>query len=92
MRASSAKVANVSGRFQDAFADCDGPVHAARNLQVVGRDHRRDPFLAHQLRQYLEYIVGGVDVEIAGRLVRQQQGRVVGKGARDRDPLLFAAR
>ena len=33
----------------------------------------------------------GVRVELAGRLVGQEQVRVVGQRARDRDPLLLAA-
>ena len=45
----------------------------------------------HQLHQRLEDVVGGSGIEIAGRLVRQQDPRRVGDRARDRDPLLLAA-
>ena len=38
-----------------------------------------------------EHVIGGVDVEIAGRLVGEQDARRVGDRARDGDALLFAA-
>ena len=38
-----------------------------------------------------EHVVGGVRVEIAGRLVGQQDARRIGDRARDRDALLLAA-
>ena len=47
---------------------------------------------AHELGQRGEHVVGGVRVEISGRLVGQQDARRIGDRARDRDPLLLAAR
>ena len=47
---------------------------------------------AHQLIERAEDVVRGVDVEIAGRLVGEQDARRIGDRARDRDALLFAAR
>ena len=41
--------------------------------------------------QRVEHVVGGARIEIAGRLVGQQQARRVGDRARDRDALLLAA-
>ena len=38
-----------------------------------------------------EHLVGGARVEIAGRLVGEQDARRVGDRARDRDALLLAA-
>jgi hypothetical protein len=38
-----------------------------------------------------EYVIGGLRVEIAGRLVGQQHARAVGDGARNGDTLLLAA-
>ena len=37
-------------------------------------------------------LAAGIDVEIAGRLVRQQDLRIVDQGPRQRDALLLAAR
>ncbi len=36
-------------------------------------------------------MIGGVRIEIAGRLVGQKDARRVGHGARDRDALLLTA-
>ena len=48
--------------------------------------------LAVQRLQQVEDLVAGLAVEIAGRLVAQQQRRVGDDGARDADALLLAAR
>ena len=48
-------------------------------------------FRRDQLHQRIEDMIGGVRIEIAGRLVRQQHPRRVGDRARDRDALLLAA-
>ena len=66
-------------------------VHAAGELHVVGRDQRGEAGGAHELRQRVEHVVGGARVEIAGRLVGQQDARRIGDRARDRDALLLAA-
>ena len=48
--------------------------------------------LAAEPDQLVEDGVGGFLIQVAGRLVRQQQHRLVGDGAGDGDALLFAAR
>ena len=50
------------------------------------------PVLAHEVQQHLEDPGRGLRVEVARRLVRQQQPRPVGERARERHPLLLAAR
>ena len=47
---------------------------------------------AHQLVSVSKTCARGVDVEIAGRLVGQQEARRIGHRARDGDALLLAAR
>ena len=66
-------------------------VHARGDVHVVGRDDDGEPGGAHQLGQRVEHVLGGARVEIAGRLVGQQDARRVGDRARDRDALLLAA-
>ena len=44
-----------------------------------------------ELHQCAEDVIGGLRIEISGRLVRQQRPRRVRHRARDRDPLLLAA-
>jgi hypothetical protein len=47
---------------------------------------------ANERGQGAEHVVRGLRIEIAGRLVREQQPRRIGDGAGDGDALLFAAR
>ena len=49
------------------------------------------PWLRRQVEQALEHRARGGGVEVAGRLVGQQQARLVGQGAGDGDALLLAA-
>ena len=81
-----------SRQFDDQpVADRHAAVHARGDLHVVGGDHHGQAGRADQLRERVEHVVGGVRVEIAGRLVGQQEARRIGDRARDRDPLLLAA-
>ena len=59
---------------------------------VVGRDQRRAALAADQVEELGEDDVGGMLVEVAGRLVGEHQRRLVGERAGDRDALLLAAR
>ena len=57
----------------------------------MGGDDGGDARGAHQLSERAENVVGGADVEIAGRLVGEKDARRIGDRARDRDALLLAA-
>ena len=83
----------LGSRHLDDLAVPQGhpPVHAGRQVHVVGGDDGGEAGGPHELRQRAEHMLGGVRVEIAGRLVGQQDARRVGDRARDRDALLFAA-
>ncbi len=50
------------------------------------------PSLAPSRVDHVEHALGGLGVEVAGRLVEQQQRRLVDERARDRDALQLAAR
>ena len=67
-------------------------VHLRGDALVVSRDQRRAALAAHEAEELGEDDVGGVLVEIAGRLVGQHQRRLVGERAGDGDALLLAAR
>lgn len=67
------------------------PVHAGGEFMIVGGNQRREARLAHQRLQRVEYIMRGLRIEIAGRLVGEQQERRVGDGAGNGDTLLFTA-
>ena len=63
----------------------------AREVLVVGRDEQR-PALIEQTAQQLAELGASLRVERRGRFVHQQDRRIDGQRARDRDPLSLAAR
>ena len=64
---------------------------AGRGVRIV-RDHDDGlAVLAVERLEQAEDFVAGLAVEIAGRLVAEQQRRIGDDGARDADALLFAA-
>ena len=67
------------------------PVHPRGEVRVMGGDQRGQALAAHRRQQFLEDQAGGADIEVAGRLVGQQDARRIGQGAGDRHALLLAA-
>ena len=63
-----------------------------RGARVVGDHHDRLPEVAHRVAQELEDLAARLRVEVAGRLVGEDDGRARDERARDRDALLLAAR
>src|SRR3990170_9117736 len=59
-----------------------------RNARVVRHEHDGDP-LAVEVREQREDLLGGVRVELARRLVAEDDLGLVGQRACDRDALLF---
>src|SRR3546814_10389472 len=58
-------------------------VHALGEIQVMGGDDGGEAAVAYQVEELGEDAVGGVGVEVAGRLVGQQDRGVVGEDAGD---------
>src|SRR5450755_2747606 len=75
---------------QLAVAQRHPSVHARREIHVVGGDDGGEAGGAHQLGQRGEHPLRGLGVEVAGRLVREQDARRIGDGAGDGDALLLA--
>src|ERR1043166_8019266 len=73
-----------------AIAQGAPPVHAARQIHVVGRDDGGKPGRAHELRERAEHVLGRARVEIAGRLVGEADARGGGAPGRGRHPPLLA--
>jgi len=66
-------------------------VERRRMMQAV-RDHQKAAAGArHEVTRQRQHVVGGLLVEIAGRLVREQQRGLDRERPADRDPLLLAA-
>ncbi len=62
-----------------------------RQLQVVGGDERGNAGGADEMHQRIEHVRGRVRVEVAGRLVGEDEARVVGQRAGNGGALLLAA-
>ena len=72
--------------------DLEDAVGVRRHPRVVGRDDRRDAALVHEGGDQRHHRLGVGAVELAGRLVGDEQAGVVREGARDAEALLLAAR
>ena len=70
----------------------DDAVHLGGEAFIVGGDEGGAAFAAHQREEFGENLVGGGFIEVAGRLVGEDQRRAIGERAGDGDALLLAAR
>src|SRR5690606_6557827 len=86
--------AAVSSRRLDEVrvANREHAVRAADDLPAVRRHHERRAMAPADVVEQREHALGGLEVEIAGRLVREDELRLVRDRPGDRDPLLLAAR
>ena len=65
---------------------------ARGEIEVVCDQHQRGPELMIELLDQLHDSLARLPVEIAGRLIGEQNPRLVGEGPRKGDPLLLATR
>ena len=70
----------------------DAPVHEAGHRAAVGYHQQGAAGLSDEVAEQSHDFEAGILVEVAGRLVGEHQLRLVQQGARNRDPLLLAAR
>ena len=61
-------------------------------IRIVRHQHQRRAAGSMDVEQQVDDLSTGRAVEIAGRFVGEQQRRIVGERASDRDALLLAAR
>ena len=74
-----------------AVLDPEDAVGDVEHLVVVGGGDDGDAALFAELVEELDDLLAGVEVEVAGRLVGEDDGGVVGEGAGDGDALLLSA-
>ncbi len=74
-----------------AVAEGDDALGELGDVGVVGDEHDRPPLVVERLENR-DDLLRGVRVEVAGRLVGEQDGRIVHQAAGDGDALLLAAR
>ncbi len=82
----------VSSEVTDAVLQAQDALAAARQLEVVGHEDQGRAALAVEPEDELDHRVRGVAVQVAGRLVAEEDLRAVDEGAGQGDPLLLAAR
>ena len=82
----------IGGLDEHAVAHRDDALRDARHATLVGDDDERHAVLRVELAEEVDHFLAGLGVEVAGRLVAQQQLRRAEQRARDRDALLLAAR
>ena len=73
-------------------ADVDDPVGDLGRRRVVADEKRRRSVLRDELGEEREHLARRLLVEVAGRLVRDEELRPVRERGAERDPLLLAAR
>ena len=66
------------------------PGHAAGQFEIMGRDQGSNALVCYEAKEFGMNPVGRFRVKIAGRLIGEEQQGLVGKGPRNRHPLLFA--
>ncbi len=77
---------------EHALLQVKRPPGAIGGVRIVGDHHDRLAVIAVERLQQIEDLVAGLAIEIAGRLVAEQQRRIGDDGARDADALLLSAR
>src|SRR2546430_12854740 len=88
----SCSAADSAQRREALGAQPVAPVAARRSvLRMRGEDCRRAT-LFHLISKQIQDLLGVLRIEVAGRLVGEDQLRVPDQGARDRHPLQLAAR
>ena len=85
-------VATGRRRHEPAVEQLDDPVRDLEHHRVVGRDDRRHALGPDDVPDEQHDPLPGLRVELAGRLVGEQEPRPVRERPGDRHPLLLAAR
>jgi hypothetical protein len=79
-------------RHDPAVSQPDRRFRDGGDLRIVGDQHERGAAGAVNLQQQLDHLAARRTIEVAGRLVGQQDRGIVGERPGDCDPLLLAAR
>ncbi|MNP68562.1 hypothetical protein D3C76_1645380 [compost metagenome] len=74
-----------------AVLEVDDLVRHRRQCRVVGDDQHRDLLPAAHVLEQLQNLLARIVIQSAGRLIAQQQLRLLGDGAGDGYPLLLPA-
>ncbi len=87
------KVKHPSIEFDNnTLANGHAAIHSPGQFEIVGGDDGRQSRSTDKLRERIEHMVGRMRIEIAGRLVGQQDTRRIGDRTGNRHTLLLTAR
>jgi hypothetical protein len=75
-----------------SVTECDDPASMGGNIRFVSHEHNRQPVFSIETLESGYNFQAGVRIESAGRLVCEQQRRIIDEGAGDGHPLLLSAR
>lgn len=87
-------IASVSGRGrveESPAGQLDDAMTALRSDEIVRDEHEGRAGGCIELEQQIQNVSAGLVVEVTGRLIREQQGRLGYERSRNRNALLFAA-
>src|SRR6202022_2238911 len=85
------RIAGSSQGLQPSVFERDNAVETAGEIEIVGGDQRGEAGVTGELEECVQYALAGRVIEVAGRLVAEQDPGVVGERPGDRDALLLAA-
>src|SRR5690348_1981974 len=88
----SGAFARLPDRLQLSILEGNDAVETPREVEVVGGNQCRETAVADEVEESCQNPLARRVVEIAGRLVGQQDAGIVGQCPDDRDALLLAAR
>ena len=78
-------------RYDPAVVEADQAIRAPGEFVIVCHEKQRSPLAAVEIEQHFEDMTAIGAVEVAGGLVRQDEGRSANESPCDRHPLLLAA-
>ena len=77
-------------RLDQAVTDADRPLRVIGDVGIVRHQDDGDPLVLIQLLEHPQHFFAGARIEVAGRLIREEQRRMIDQRPRDRHALLLA--
>src|ERR1700682_494698 len=85
------RIAGSSQGLQPSVFERDNAIETTGEIEIVGCDQCGEAVMTAELQEGVQDALAGRVIEVAGRLVAEQDPGVVGERPGDRDALLLAA-
>jgi hypothetical protein len=82
VRSRARRIAGSLDQPQPPVCQSDDAIEAAGEIEIVGRDQGREAGIADEVEEAPQHTRAGGVIEVAGRLVAEQNFGVVGEGGR----------